>query len=127
MIFFGGPVVGLGGFDFVFEIAERNGITIGGDFSDETLLAGVPIYTLVFRAGVFPFFLVAVVLGAGSGAEVCLSIVEAVMIDVVNYVAGGDFYYEAVHVNGGGVFSCGGVAFGVKSVAVLSNVPFAFT
>ena len=49
------------------------------------------------------------------------------MIDVVNYVAGGDFYYTAVHVNGSGVFSCGGVAFGVKSVAVLSNVPFAFT
>ncbi len=69
----------------------------------------------------------AVVLGAGSGAEVCLSIVEAVMIDVVNDVAGGDFYYTAVHVNGGGVFSRGGVAFGVKSVAVLSNVPFAFT
>ncbi len=49
------------------------------------------------------------------------------MIDVVNDVAGGDFYYTAVHVNGGGVFSCGGVAFGVKGVAVLSNVPFAFT
>ena len=48
MIFFGGFVVGPGGFDFVFEIAERNGITIGGDFSDETLLAGVPIYTFVF-------------------------------------------------------------------------------
>ncbi len=69
----------------------------------------------------------AVVLGAGSGAEVCLSIVQAVMIDVVNDVAGGDFYDTAVHVNWGGVFSCGGVAFGVKSVAVLSNVPFAFT
>ena len=69
----------------------------------------------------------AVVLGAGSGAEVCLSIVQAVMIDVVNDEAGGDFNYTAVHVNWGRVFSCGGVAFGVKSVAVLSNVPFAFT
>ena len=69
----------------------------------------------------------AVVLGAGSGAEVCLSIVQAVMIDVVNDVAGWDFYDTAVHVNGGGVFSCRGVALGVKGVAVLSNVPFAFT
>ena len=48
MIFYGGPVVGLGGFDFVFEIAERNGIAIGGDFSDETLLAGVEAYAFVF-------------------------------------------------------------------------------
>ena len=48
VIFYGGFVVGFCGFDFVFEIAERNGIAIGGDFSDETLLAGVPIYTLVF-------------------------------------------------------------------------------
>ncbi len=48
MVFFGGFVVGFCGLDFVFEIAERNGIAIGGDFSDETLLAGVPIYTLVF-------------------------------------------------------------------------------
>ena len=48
VVFFGGFVVGFCGLDFVFEIAERNGIAIGGDFSDETLLAGVPIYTLVF-------------------------------------------------------------------------------
>ena len=49
------------------------------------------------------------------------------MIDVVNDEAGGDFYYTAVHVNWGRVFSCGGVACGVESVAVLSNVPFVFT
>ena len=49
------------------------------------------------------------------------------MIDVVNDEAGRDFYYTAMHVNGGRVFSCGSVAFGVKSVAVLSNVPFVFT
>jgi len=49
------------------------------------------------------------------------------MIDVVNDEVRRDFYYEAVHVNGDRVFSCGGVALGVKSVAVLSNVPFVFT
>ena len=48
VIFFGGLVVGLGGLDFVFEVTERDGIAIGGDFSDEALLAGVPIYTFVF-------------------------------------------------------------------------------
>ena len=48
------------------------------------------------------------------------------MVDVVNDAAGGDFYDTAVHVNGGRVFSCGGVALGVKSVAVLSDVPIVF-
>ena len=48
MIFFCGFVVGFCGLDFVFEIAEGDGIAIGCDFSDETLLAGVPIYALVF-------------------------------------------------------------------------------
>jgi len=60
-------------------------------------------------------------------AHVYLSIVKAIMIDVVNNEAGRDFYYEAVHINGGRVFSFGGVALGVKSVAVLSDVPFVFT
>ena len=48
MVFFGGFVVGFCGFDFVFEVTEGDSIAVGGDFSDETLLAGVPIYTLVF-------------------------------------------------------------------------------
>ena len=49
------------------------------------------------------------------------------MVDVVNDAAGGDFYYTAVHVNGGRVFSCGGIALDVKCVAVLSNVPSVLT
>ncbi len=48
------------------------------------------------------------------------------MVDVVNDAAGGDFYYTAVHVNRGRVFSCGGVALGVKCVSVLSDVPIVF-
>jgi len=126
VVFFCGFVVGFCGQDFVSEVTELDGIAIGGNFGNELLFAGIVAYTFVFRAGVFSFFRVAVVLGAGRGAEVRLSIVEAVMIDVVNDTARGDFYYTAVHVNGGRVFSCRGVALGVKSVAVLSNVPFVF-
>ena len=48
------------------------------------------------------------------------------MIDVVNYPARGDFYYTAVHVNGARVFFCGSVALGVRSVAVLSDMPIVF-
>ena len=126
MVFLGGFVVCFGGFDFVFEISEGDGIAIGCNFSNELLFTGVVAYAFVFRAGVFSFLRVAVVLGAGRGAEVCPAIVEAVMIDVVNDAAGGDFYDTAVHVNGGCVFSCGGVALGITSVAVLSDVPIVF-
>jgi len=127
VIFFGGVVVGLGGLDFVFEVSECDGIAIGGNFSNELIFAGVEAYTFISGTCVFSFFGVAVVLGAGCGAQVCLSIVKAVMIDVVNDEVRGDFYYEAVHINGCRVFSCGGVALGVKSVAVLSDVPFVLT
>ncbi len=48
VVFFGGFVVGFCGLDFIFEVTERYCIAIGGNFSNETLLAGVPIYTLVF-------------------------------------------------------------------------------
>ncbi len=126
MVFFCGFVVGFCGFDFVLEVSEGDGIAIGCNLSNELLFAGVEAYAFVFRAGVFSFFLVAVVLGTGRGAEVRLSIVEAVMVDVVNDAAGGDFYYTAVHVNGTRVFSCGGIALGIKCVAVLSNVPSVF-
>jgi hypothetical protein len=48
------------------------------------------------------------------------------MVDVVNDMAGRDFYDTAVHVNGGRVFSGGGVALCVRSVAVLGDVPIVF-
>jgi len=68
VVFFCGFVVGLCGLDFVFEVSEGDGIAIGCDFGDELLFAGVEAYAFVFRAGVFSFFRVAVILGAGRGA-----------------------------------------------------------
>jgi len=123
VIFFCCFIICFCGFDFVFEVTEFDGIAVGCDFSDELLFAGVVAYAFILRAGIFSFFRVAVVLGAGGRAEVCPTIVEAVMIDVVNDAAGGDFYYAAVHINGTRVFSGGGVALGIKCVAVLSDVP----
>ena len=126
MVFFGCDIICLCGPDFVFEVSEGDGIAVGGYFGDELLFAGVEAYTFILRAGVFSFLRIAVVLGAARGAEVRLSIVEAVMVDMVNDIARGDFYYTTVHVNGGGYFSCGGVALGVKGAAVFGNVPFVF-
>ena len=126
MVLPGGFVVGLCGLDFVFEISEGDGIAIGGNFGDEPLFAGVEAYAFILRAGVFSFFRIAIVLGAGGRAQVRPAIVEAVMVDVVNDAAWRDFYYTAVHVNRGSCFSCGGVALGVKCIAVFGNVPFVF-
>jgi hypothetical protein len=127
MVLPGSFIICLCGLDFIVEVSEGDGITVGGDFSDELFFAGVVAYAFVFRAGVFSFFRIAVVLGAGGRAEVCPAIVEAVMVDVVNDMAGRDFYYTAMHVNGSCVFSCWSVALGVKCVAVLSDVPIVFT
>ena len=68
MVFFCGFVVGFCGLDFIVEISEGDGIAIGGDFGDELLFAGVEAYTFIFRAGVFSFFRLAVILGAGCRA-----------------------------------------------------------
>jgi len=50
-------------------------------------------------AFVFGFFSVAIVLSAGCKAEVGLSIIQAVMVDVVNHESGRDIYYLAVHID----------------------------
>lgn len=126
MVYFGGFVVCFCGFDFIFEISEGDSFAICGDFGDELLFAGVEAYTFVFRAGIFSFFRVAVVLSAGGWAKVCPTIVETIMVDVVNDMARGDFYDTAVHVNRGRVFSGGGVALSVKCVTVLGEVPIVF-
>ncbi|MDT8300730.1 MAG: hypothetical protein RQ760_04540 [Sedimentisphaerales bacterium] len=127
MVLPGCGIISFCGFDFVVEVSEGDGFAVCGDFGDELFFAGVEAYAFVFRAGVFSFFRVAVVLGAGGRAEVCPAIVETVMVDMVNNIAGRDFYDTAMHVNGGRVFSCGGVALGVKSVAIFSEVPIVFT
>lgn len=126
MVFFGGFIVCLCGPDFVLEVAEVDGIAIGGYFGDELLFARIVAYAFVFRAGVFSFLRIAVVLCAACGAQVCPAIVEAVMVNMVNDMAGRDFYYTAVHIDGGRYFSCGGVALGVKGIAVFGHVPFVF-
>lgn len=64
---------------------------VGGNSCIPDLVAAVEIEAFVFRAGFFVSFLsVAVVLCAGGRAEVCLSIVQTAVADVVDYVAIGD-------------------------------------
>lgn len=42
MIFFGGFVVGLGGFDFIFEISDGGCLAVGADFGDPAFFPAVP-------------------------------------------------------------------------------------
>jgi hypothetical protein len=71
---------------------------------------------------------VAVVLGTGGEAEVRLSIIEAIEVNVVDDEGRGDFYYAAVHVDGRGFAPSAdsGVAFSVEGVAVPGDVPAVF-
>lgn len=67
----------------------------------------------------------AVVLSTGSGADVRLSIIEAVIVYVIDDEAGRDFYYTAVHVDGWRLVlsSDPGVALCVEGVSVFGDVP----
>ena len=71
---------------------------------------------------------VSVVLCACCGAEVCLSIVQAVMIYVVNEHVVGDFEDLAVHLDDDSlaVFLEVGVADGVKGACASGDMPFVF-
>jgi len=71
---------------------------------------------------------VAVVLGAAGRAEVCLSIVEAVVVDVVDEHSGWNFDDEIVHLGvlSGLLFAVGERTDGVKGVGGFVGVPFVF-
>ena len=69
---------------------------------------------------------VAVILCAGSGAEICFSIVQAIVIYMVNEYVIRDFKNLAVHFDNDSLFllleaSC---AHGVEGVFAPTNVPF---
>ena len=65
------------------------------------------------------------ILGAGCRTEVRLSVIEAVMIDMVNDKTRRNFYYLSVHVNSGFlVFFTGDFTPGVKGVDTFADVPF---
>jgi len=68
------------------------------------------------------------VLSEGCGAEVCLSVVEAVVVDVVDEHSGRNFDDEIVHLgvlSGHGFAVCEGMD-GVICVGGFVGVPFVF-
>ena len=69
-----------------------------------------------------------IVLGVGGEAEVGLSIVEAIIVYVVDDKSGGRVHYLAVHIDGGcpALLTDSGIAFGVEGVGVFGDLPFVF-
>ena len=68
------------------------------------------------------------VLSVSGGTEVCVSIVESVVIDVVEKAAGRSFYEKIVHLDVlfGSVFAGGEGVYGVIGVWCFQGVPFVF-
>ena len=84
MIFNCGGIVSLCGFDFCFEGAEVDSFSVYGDACAPSFHIAGPIDALIFGArGPFEFAAMPDVLSVGSGAQIYLSIVEAVVVDVV--------------------------------------------
>ena len=125
MVFSGGGVVGLGRLDFVIEYPDIYFLAVVSQGSYPFTSLFVPVDTFVFRcafAGVG--FVVYGVLLVGDYSEIFLSIVFAIVIDVVDYHAFGRVHNFSVHVNDvKAVFE----ANGVLSVFESHKVPVVFT
>jgi len=122
-----GLVVGLGGGELILEISDGGSLAIRADLGDPAFFPAVPGDAFVSGgAGLSDSSGVAIILGAGGRADIGLSVVQAVMIDVVRHHTGRDLHYLAVHVNGdtASVSAERGVALGVEGVAVFGDVPF---
>ena len=81
--FFGGLVVGTGGLDWVIEIADVNFFPVIAEVDLPLLSSFVPEDALEFFVG-FLTLTVAGILGDSARAEIGFSIIEAIMVYVVN-------------------------------------------
>ena len=98
MIFSSGFVVCFGGFEFACKGAEVDSFAIDADAGAPSLHIVRPVDALVFRARVrFELPPVPDVLRVRCRPEVRLSIVQAVMVDVVAEHAGGNIDEKIVH------------------------------
>lgn len=97
MVLFGGGVVSLGRFFFIVEMAEVNGFAMGINSCGPFFVVFVPMNAFILRGGISVRALVSVVLGLCAVAKVLLSIVQAIVIDVVTEKMRGSICEEAMH------------------------------
>lgn len=130
-----GGIIRLSGVEFVFERAQVDPFTVDADAGAPALHVIGPVDAFVFRARV-PFETagrpavklssVPDVLRVRRGAEVGLTIVKAVMVDVVAEHAGRDSDDQMVHLEVPAFFflAVGQRVHGVPGVRALVGVPF---
>ena len=125
--FFGGAVVSFSGVGFVFERAEIYSSAVNGDSNSPAVFAAHPGDAFIFgTGGTSEFASVPDVLSMGRGAKVGLSIVKAIMVDVVAVQAIREVKDEFVHTR---IFPLLFFAVrqgpdGVKGVDTFADVPF---
>lgn len=125
MIFTRGFIIGASGVGFGFESAEPEAFAFNPDFGGVSASSFFEIYSDEFRGGSFPDFgPVAGVLGVSCEAEILPSVIECVVIFVVNEEAFGEIHNLSVHTDNFD-FTAGDfdISEGVKFLAVAAEVP----
>lgn len=126
-MFFCGAVVCFCGLEFVVEVAEMFcfvvGCYCGGPFFQDLVPGDAFVFRDALDLGSVPL-----VLGLGCEAKVCFSVVEAVMVYVVDEEVGGGVEDLAVHFYDAGFYVVGsaGLALGVTCSGAAAEVPFVF-
>ncbi len=117
MVFFGDGVVCFCGFDFIVEVTNCFAFSIKIYLYIPFLSVFVPSYTLVFRIKIIRLNVssVAAVLLGRCRAQVCFSIIEAVMVDMVNEKMVGRVDYFTMHPNTDSFFVGPDSPAGIKS------------
>ena len=95
----GGPVVGLGCTDFATEAAEVYRLAVNANLRLPKFIAAVSGNALVFgtEGSVPAFCLIAVILSLSGRAQIGISIVQAVTIDVIHEQMVGESSYLPMH------------------------------
>ena len=106
----GGFVVRFGGVELVIEVAEVVGLVLEADSGRPFAVSFVPADTFVFRARLGSPAGVSAVLGEGAQPQVLLSVVQAVMVDVVHDQVVRGLHDFAVHLDALAAGFSGGVA-----------------
>ena len=125
MVFFCGFVVCLSGLFFVFERSDEFLLSVIAYNYSPFLYLFDPTDSSIFRGLILSkVFSVVVILRACCGSEICFSIVQAVMIDVVDEEIVGRADYFTVHHDRNILFAGSFGSAGIEGVLALDDTPF---
>ena len=97
VVFLGGLIVGLGCVFLGYEVSEVVGFFVGCNLGGPFFLYFVPVHALVFGCFVCGASPVLAVLCECCEAEVCVPVVQSVVVDVVDHEIGRGVFDLSVH------------------------------